>query len=115
MADLQQTMGAAIRRLRRERELTLKELAERSILSVVYLGEIERGKKYPSPVTLERLAEALDLTTPDLLERIAFALRGVEQPVETPRIGFLTPPRADISAPVQSGGRIVNLLAALVA
>ena len=115
MADLQQTMGATLRRERRALGLTLKELAERAALSVVYLGEIERGKKYPSPVTLERLAEALDLTTPDLLERIAFALRGVEQPVETPRIGFLTPPRADISAPVQSGGRIVNLLAALVA
>jgi transcriptional regulator with XRE-family HTH domain len=115
MDDLQAAVGAVIRQERRARDLTLKELAARAIISVVYLGEIERGKKYPSPVTLERLAEALDLTTPDLLERIAFALRGVEQPVETPRIGFLTPPRADISAPVQSGGRIVNLLAALVA
>lgn len=114
MDDLQTAVGAVIRRERRERGLTLKELATRAIISVVYLGEIERGKKYPSPVTLERLAEALDLTTPDLLERIAYALRGVEQPVEAPRIGFL-PPRADISAPVQSGGRIVNLLAALVA
>lgn len=114
MDDLQAAVGAVIRQERRARDLTLKELAARAIISVVYLGEIERGKKYPSPVTLERLAEALDLTTPDLLERIAFALRGVEQPVESPRIGFL-PPRADISAPVQSGGRIVNLLAALVA
>ncbi|HEX8728708.1 MAG TPA: helix-turn-helix transcriptional regulator [Ktedonobacterales bacterium] len=114
MDDLQAAVGAVIRQERRARDLTLKELAARAIISVVYLGEIERGKKYPSPVTLERLAEALDLTTPDLLERIAYALRGVEQPVEAPRIGFL-PPRADISAPVQSGGRIVNLLAALVA
>ncbi|MGH2504877.1 MAG: helix-turn-helix domain-containing protein [Ktedonobacterales bacterium] len=114
MDDLQAAVGAVIRQERRARDLTLKELAARAIISVVYLGEIERGKKYPSPVTLERLAEALELTTPDLLERIAFALRGVEQPVETPRIGFL-PPRADVSAPVQSGGRIVNLLAALVA
>ncbi|HEY8323763.1 MAG: helix-turn-helix domain-containing protein [Ktedonobacterales bacterium] len=114
MDDLQAAVGAVIRQERRARDLTLKEFAARAIISVVYLGEIERGKKYPSPVTLERLAEALDLTTPDLLERIAYALRGVEQPVESLRIGFL-PPRADVSAPVQSGGRIVNLLAALVA
>lgn len=116
MDDLQTAVGAVIRRERRERGLTLKELATRAIISVVYLGEIERGKKYPSPVTLERLAEALDLTTPDLLERIAFELRGLEQPVESRRIGFIAPPRADVSdarAPV--GGRIVNLVSALVA
>lgn len=115
MDDLQAAVGAVIRQERRARGLTLKELATRAIISVVYLGEIERGKKYPSPVTLERLADALELTTPDLLERIAFALRAVEQPIETPRIGFIAPPRAEVSAPMQSGGRIVNLLSALVA
>ncbi len=116
MDDLQTAVGAVIRRERRERGLTLKELATRAIISVVYLGEIERGKKYPSPVTLERLAEALDLTTPDLLERIAIALRGVEQPVEARRIGFIAPPRADVSgSPAPMGGRLVNLVSALVA
>ncbi|HEX8731530.1 MAG TPA: helix-turn-helix transcriptional regulator [Ktedonobacterales bacterium] len=111
MDDLQTAVGAVIRRERHERGLTLKELATRAIISVVYLGEIERGKKYPSPVTLERLAEALDLTTPDLLERIAYTLRAVEQPVEARSIGFLTP-RNDTSAmPMPSGGRIVNLVA----
>ncbi len=116
MDDLQAAVGAVIRHERRERGLTLKELATRAIISVVYLGEIERGKKYPSPVTLERLAEALDLTTPDLLERIAIELRGVEQPVETRRIGFVAPPRVEVSdTPAHAGGRIVNLLSALVA
>jgi transcriptional regulator with XRE-family HTH domain len=116
MDDLQAAVGAVIRRERRERALTLKELATRAIISVVYLGEIERGKKYPSPVTLERLADALDLTTPDLLERIAIELRGVEQPIEARRIGFVAPPRAaDIAAPTHAGGRVVNLLSALVA
>lgn len=114
MDDLQSAVGAVIRRERRERELTLKELATRAIISVVYLGEIERGKKYPSPVTLERLADALDLTTSDLLERIAVELRGVEQPLEAPRIGFLS--RADITvSPAPAGGRVVNLVSMLVA
>lgn len=115
MDDLQAAVGAVIRRERRERALTLKELASRAIISVVYLGEIERGKKYPSPVTLERLADALDLTTPDLLERIAYELRGEEQTVETRHIGF-NAPRADLTASTTpTGGRIVNLVAALVA
>ncbi len=116
MDDLQTAVGVVIRRERRERGLTLKEFATRAIISVVYLGEIERGKKYPSPVTLERLAEALDLTTPDLLERIAIELRGVEQPIAARQIGFITPPRADASAaPAHVGGRVVNLLSMLVA
>ncbi|HEY7851125.1 MAG TPA: helix-turn-helix transcriptional regulator [Ktedonobacterales bacterium] len=116
MDELQTAVGVVIRRERRERGLTLKDFATRAIISVVYLGEIERGKKYPSPVTLERLAEALDLTTSDLLERIAIELRGVEQPVEASHIGFITPQRVEVSgAPTHAGGRIVNLLAALVA
>jgi transcriptional regulator with XRE-family HTH domain len=116
MDDLQAAVGVVIRRERRERGLTLKDFATRAIISVVYLGEIERGKKYPSPVTLERLAEALDLSTSDLLERIAIELRGVEQPMEARHIGFIAPPRsADSGAPAHAGGRVVNLLSALVA
>lgn len=116
MDDLQAAVGAVIRRERRERALTLKALATRAIISVVYLGEIERGKKYPSPVTLERLADALELTTSDLLERIAIELRGAPQVVESRHIGFMAPPRDDLSAtPTPSGGRVVNLLAMLVA
>ncbi len=75
MADLQQTVGAVIRRARQEQWMTLKALATAAGLSVVYLGEIERGKKYPSPAVLERLAGALDLTLPDLLELVADELR----------------------------------------
>src|SRR5258708_35998784 len=66
VADLQRTMGVVIRRERHERDLTLKALAERSALSVVYLGEIERGKKDPSALVLERLAEGLVLPPADL-------------------------------------------------
>lgn len=113
MADLQQMMGAAIRRLRRERELTLKELAERSILSVVYLGEIERGKKYPSALVLERLAAALDLNVPDLLEQVADELRGVEQP--TMAIGFALPaqqPARPAISRTTSTGTVLNMLVA---
>jgi transcriptional regulator with XRE-family HTH domain len=112
MADLQHTLGAVIRRERRERQMTLKELAERSTLSVVYLGEIERGKKYPSALVLERLAAALDLTVSDLLEFFADELRGVRQPAMA--IGFM-PARRDTVQPSQprgSTGVILNMLVA---
>ncbi len=99
MDDLQHTIGTIIRRERRARALTLKELAERSIISVVYLGEIERGKKYPSPIVLERLAKGLELDTSDLLELIADELRGVRQPALARPIGFLAGQRAASASP----------------
>ena len=113
MDDLQAAVGAVVRGERRARGMTLKELAARAIVSVVYLGEIERGKKYPSPVVLERLAFALDLATPDLLEMIALTLRGEER-VVTRAIGFTAP---SVTEPVAAPGtgRVVNLLTALVA
>ena len=40
VADLQETMGTVIRRERRAQGLTLKDLAARSALSVVYIGEV---------------------------------------------------------------------------
>lgn len=110
MADLQETMGTVIRRERHERRLTLKALAEKSALSVVYLGELERGKKYPSAMVLERLAEALELGVPDLLELVADELRGLRQPSITNAIGFTLPNRAGM-APRVAVKRIVNLLA----
>lgn len=113
MDDLQSAVGAVVRQERRARGMTLKELAARAIVSVVYLGEIERGKKYPSPVVLERLASGLDLATPDLLELIALTLRGEER-IVTRAIGFAMP---GVSEPVGApgAGRVVNLLTALVA
>jgi transcriptional regulator with XRE-family HTH domain len=108
MADLQQTMGAVIRRERRERQMTMKRLAERSALSVVYVGELERGRKYPSAMVLERLAEALDLSVADLLEMVADELRGVREPL-TSAIGFVMPNRPGV-APRVTVKRIVNVL-----
>ena len=111
MDGLQAAVGAVVRRERHARGLTIKELATRAIVSVVYLGEIERGKKYPSPVVLERLALGLDLATPDLLMMIAIALRGEER-VEARAIGF-APSSVREPAGV-GGGRAVNQVFSLV-
>ena len=111
MADLQETIGTVIRRERRALGLTLKELAERAAVSVVYLGEIERGKKYPSALVLERVAAALELTVPDLLEGVADELRGVRQP--TMALGFATPQRLEPGRPgTGTGTAILDMLVA---
>jgi transcriptional regulator with XRE-family HTH domain len=110
MAELQHTMGSIIRRERRERNMTLKELARRAALSVVYLGEIERGKKYPSALVLERLAEALGLDVFELLELVAWELRAAEQPVVLHPIGFVPAPREITPSGIH--GRAVDMLVA---
>ncbi|MEO7001227.1 MAG: helix-turn-helix transcriptional regulator [Ktedonobacterales bacterium] len=120
MDDLQQTIGAIIRRERRDRRLTLKELAERSIISVVYLGEIERGKKYPSPIVLERLAAGLDIEVADLLELIAVELRAAQQPALARPFGFTQRQQPQAAQPesIIIGGRVgnvVNMVGMLVA
>jgi transcriptional regulator with XRE-family HTH domain len=96
MADLPTTIGAVIRRVRQERSRTLKRVAKAAGLSVVYLGEIERGKKYPSTAVLERLAAALGLELADLLELIAEDLRAATAPPDV--IGFAPPARGTVSA-----------------
>lgn len=60
--------GERVRTLRKERGLTLVDLATRAKLSYSYLSEIERGFKRPSLTTLSKLAGALDLPRAELVE-----------------------------------------------
>jgi transcriptional regulator with XRE-family HTH domain len=53
------SVGPAVRRLRRERGLTLADVAGRSGLNVGYLSQVENDKASPSLETLAALAEAL--------------------------------------------------------
>ena len=109
MANLQEMMGRVIRRERQDRRLTLKEIADKANLSVVYVGEVERGQKYPSAVVLEKLAEALDLGVADLLELVAEEIRAESQPVVTSAIGFALPNQPGQARRVVVK-RIVNML-----
>ena len=89
--DLQEIMGRVIRRERQDRHLTIKELGDKAGLSEIYVGEIERGQKYPSAKVLESLANALDLDIADLLELMAEEIRYERQPHTTNAIGFTLP------------------------
>ena len=71
---LRQVIGNVFRRLRRERGITLRELAELAQVSVPYLSEIERGRKEPSSEILAAICRALDLELSDLLSEVQFDL-----------------------------------------
>lgn len=107
--DLQEIMGRVIRRERQDRRLTIKELGEKAGLSEIYVGEIERGQKYPSSRVLESIAVALDLDIADLLEMVAEEIRFEREPEKLNVIGFTQPNRSG-QPPRQAVRKIVNML-----
>lgn len=55
------TVGATVRMLRRQRNLTLEALASRAGISVGLISQLERGNGNPAFSTLSQLAHALDV------------------------------------------------------
>lgn len=62
------SIGAALARLRKEKGLTLKQLAQAVDLSAAYLSQIEHGKASPSISTLRKLASGLGARLVDFFE-----------------------------------------------
>ncbi len=54
--------GLKVRQLRMERSLTLDNFAKASGISISYLNEIEKGKKYPKANKIAQIAKALDVS-----------------------------------------------------
>ena len=67
---LRWVIGGCLRRIRLERGLTLREVADLAGVSLAYLSEIERGRKEPSSEVLRALCRALGLTLADLLDQV---------------------------------------------
>jgi len=59
--ELRAIFGKNIRCCRGRRNWSLADLAERANISINFLGDIERGNKWPHPDTLARLAGALEV------------------------------------------------------
>lgn len=60
-AELHKTIGQNIRRIRKERQLTLKQLSRRTGLSVSLLSQIERAESSASVSSLYKIAVALEV------------------------------------------------------
>jgi len=63
------SIGWAIKVIRTERGRSPKDLASLAGISYSYLGHVETGRKTPSPDTLLKIAQALEVSTGDLLDR----------------------------------------------
>ncbi|MGH7601335.1 MAG: helix-turn-helix domain-containing protein, partial [bacterium] len=60
--ELRLILGIKLKQLRQERSYSLKDLTEKTGLSLSYLSEIENGKKYPKPEKIIQIAQALGTT-----------------------------------------------------
>lgn len=68
-------VGANVRRLRKDRELTQEKLALDAAIDLTYLGGIERGTRNPSVAVLGRIAGVLSVHPQDF-----FRERALEPP-----------------------------------
>jgi transcriptional regulator with XRE-family HTH domain len=66
---LQIAFGAVLRAARKAAELSQEELAHRSGIHRTFVSQIERGVKSPTLLTMERLASALKVPLPELIEK----------------------------------------------
>ena len=66
--EIKATLGQNIRNLRSHRQYSQAELAEKADISIIYLSNIERGKKFPKPAILSQIAEGLDVQVFELFK-----------------------------------------------
>lgn len=61
-------LGASIRNVRKQRGMTLKQLADSANLSVAFISKVERGVTNPSFKSLQSICYALGITTTELVK-----------------------------------------------
>ena len=64
--SLRKLFGEKLRILRKRRDLSQEELAEKANLHPTYIGVIERGEQAPTLDTIEKIANALDIKVKEL-------------------------------------------------
>jgi len=65
-ADLRERFGQRVRELRRRRDLTLEELAERAKLSDKFLQAVETARQAPTVDAIEKIARGLNVLPAEL-------------------------------------------------
>ena len=74
MTDIRQVLANNMKKYRKMQGISQAKLAEKINSATNYIAMIEIGKKFPSPNMLERIAQALNVDTPELFttQTVAF-------------------------------------------
>lgn len=97
-------LGAFIRAQRQLADLSLREMAALTRISNAYLSQVERGLHQPSLTVLRAIAEALGLTTEQLLAKAGWTQgERVDAPVDVP-----TDPPASTEDTIRADPRLTD-------
>jgi len=66
--EIKATLGKNIKLVRNQRQYSQELLAEKADISIIYLSNIERGKKFPKPAILSQIAEGLGIEVYELFK-----------------------------------------------
>ena len=81
------TLGDWIRRLREQRNLTLRALAEQTGFSPSFLSQVETGHASPSISSMERIASALGVTLGQFFHAAEGSVRPIVPAAERAQLG----------------------------
>ncbi|MCL2482386.1 MAG: helix-turn-helix domain-containing protein [Propionibacteriaceae bacterium] len=81
---LRQAMGETIRDLRMRAHRTLRDVSADGQISLGYLSEIERGQKEASSEVLAGIADALSVTSGELMLEVAERMLAYESDAVVP-------------------------------
>ena len=70
MTTITATVGGRLRAHRQRLGMAREELAEKADLHPTYIGQVERGEKNLTLVSLEKILNAMDLTFSEFFEHI---------------------------------------------
>lgn len=66
--EIKERFGQKVKQLRKAKDLSQEDLAERSGLNRPYISAIEQGKRNVSLEVIEKLAEALEIEIKEFFE-----------------------------------------------
>jgi transcriptional regulator with XRE-family HTH domain len=79
MTNIRGLLSFNIKKRRQILGISQVNLAEKVGTSTQYIGQIEQNKKFPSPEMLERIAEALEVDSPQLFSMEAYSQTAIQQ------------------------------------
>jgi len=79
MTSIRELLSLNIKKRRQILGISQVNLAEKVGTSTQYIGQIEQNKKFPSPEMLERIAEALEIDSPQLFSMETYSKDAIQQ------------------------------------
>ncbi len=106
------TLGARIRELRDQKDLSTRELARKAQISIAFMSDIELGRRQPSEKVLAAIAKPLGTTLEDLQQ---YDPRPAVEEFKPPRMrsGYLAAASPAIATSTTYRKRIITLFCLL--